>query len=412
LPYCLIALLPYCLIALLPYCLIALYDKCIDDKKIIYPPFCRNEMKRYKIACILGTRPETIKMAPVILALKAMPDYFDVDVICTGQHRELIIPLIDWFDLSISKNMDLMQENQGLSDLGGRVLIALSAIFKERTYDCVVGQGDTTTVCMSALAAFHEKIMFAHIEAGLRTFDRHSPFPEEINRVLISRLASMHFAPTDETALNLYNEGVSRESVFITGNTVIDALCFTVDRLKKVEAQPSPKKIVLVTAHRRENFGAPLERICQAIRRMALDRDDVCFYYLVHPNPNVRQMVFSILQSIPNVTLLDPLPYQDLVHYLNKCDIVLTDSGGLQEEAPMLKKPVLVLREETERSELVSLGGAILVGSNEEKIIHWVTKLLTDRDVYEKMILGYSPYGDGKASLRIVDYLLTRLRHC
>lgn len=372
--------------------------------------YCGNEMKRFKVACILGTRPETIKMAPVILALQSMTQSFDVDVICTGQHRELLTPLIEWFGLNITHSMDLMQANQGLNELSGRMLLAFSEIYKVQKYDCVIGQGDTTTVLISALAAFHEKIPFAHIEAGLRTFDRNCPFPEEMNRVLASRLASIHFAPTDSAAKNLINEGISTQEVFMTGNTVIDALKFTVERLdKQPTPQPATNKMVFVTAHRRENFGAPLERICRAIRRVATEQEDICFVFSVHPNPNVRDVVYTLLQDIPNIKLVDPMPYPKLVEYLQSCDLVLTDSGGLQEEAPMLKKPVLVLREETERPELVDLGGSLLVGTDEDKIVHWVNELLSDYESYQKMVLGYSPYGDGNASLKIADYLFSML---
>ena len=370
-------------------------------------------MKPFKIACILGTRPEIIKMAPVILVLKSMVDYFDVDVICTGQHRELLVPLIEWFGLNITESMDLMQVNQGLNDLSGRMLLAFSTIFSHKKYDCVIGQGDTTTVFVSALAAFHEKIPFAHIEAGLRTFDKNSPFPEEMNRLLVSRIASIHFAPTEEAARNLYKEGISENEVFVTGNTVIDALCFTTGRLGEMKNNTSSgKKMVFVTAHRRENFGAPLEQICQAIRRVAIEQKDVTFIFSVHPNPNVRTVVYNRLDGIQNIKLVDPMPYPELVEHIRRCDIVLTDSGGLQEEAPMLNKPVLILREETERPELVALGGAVLVGTNENTIVHWLTQLLTDRDCYQKMILGYSHYGDGKASLQIADHLLSFLLYC
>lgn len=367
-------------------------------------------MSRFKVACVLGTRPETIKMAPVILALKSMSDCFDVEVICTGQHRELLVPLIEWFGLEIVESMDLMQANQGLNELSGRMLLAFSALFKNKKYDCVVGQGDTTTVFISALAAFHEKIPFAHVEAGLRTFDRNCPFPEEMNRVMASRLAAIHFAPTEITAKNLYNEGISSADVFVTGNTVIDALKFTLDRLdKKNESLPVFKKMVFISAHRRENFGEPLERICQAIRLIASEQQDVNFVFSVHPNPNVRGVVYLLLQDIANVELVDPMPYPELVGYLERCDFVLTDSGGLQEEAPMLQKPVLVLRDDTERPELLQLGGSVLVGSDKDTIVHWVRKLLVEPDSYKKMVVGYSPYGDGTASLKIADHLYSML---
>ena len=369
-------------------------------------------MTRFKIACVFGTRPEAIKMAPIILLLQSMPELVAVEVICTGQHRELLIPLIEWFGLSIAKNMDVMQDNQGLNDLAGRLVRDLGQIFHQEQYDCVIGQGDTTTVFSAALAAFHEKIPFAHVEAGLRTYDRYSPFPEEMNRVLVGKLASIHFAPTEAAAKNLMKEGVSINSIYMTGNTVIDALQFTVDRLTSAENDSSKgdeKKIVFVTAHRRENFGEPLQRICRAIQRIVAESVHTRVIFSVHPNPNVRDFVYEQLGSLHQVTLFDSLPYPELVSWLQRCDIVLTDSGGLQEEAPALKKPVLVLRNETERQELIDLGGGVLVGSDEDMIVNWVSKLLTDDEAYQRMIIGYSPCGDGNSSQRIVDHLLTML---
>ncbi|HTT08224.1 MAG TPA: UDP-N-acetylglucosamine 2-epimerase (non-hydrolyzing) [Gammaproteobacteria bacterium] len=363
-------------------------------------------MRRFKVACVFGTRPEAIKMAPVILALQGMPERFEVETICTGQHRELLIPLIEWFGLNVTRNMDVMRPNQDLSVLCGRLLTEFWKLFNAEKYDCIIGQGDTTTVFASALAAFHEKIPFAHVEAGLRTFNRNSPFPEEMNRVLVGRLATMHFPPTEASAQNLRNEGISEKFIFMIGNTAIDALQITVNRLIADSATSvQGKKTVFVTAHRRENFGDPLMRICNAVRRIASQSNDISVIFAVHPNPNVRGVVYKSLGGVANVKLVDPMPYQELMQYLRACHVVLTDSGGLQEEAPALNKPVLVLRDETERPELVELGGSILVGSNEELIYDWVMKLLNDDEVYRKMVIGYSPYGDGKASQRLVKHL-------
>lgn len=368
-------------------------------------------MSRFKVACVFGTRPEVIKMAPVILALEALPEYFDVRIISTGQHRELLTPLVDWFGLKIDTNLDLMQANQGLNELCGKIIIALGTIFQKEKFDCVIGQGDTTTVFAASLAAFHEKIPFAHVEAGLRTYDRYSPFPEEMNRVLAGRLTTIHFPPTLASQNNLLKEGISANHICMTGNTVIDALKFTVQRLpKQDDANVNPyKKLILVTAHRRENFGEPLQRICQAILRIAQSSNDIRIVFSVHPNPNVKEMVYAYLNNIANVELCGPMPYLELVSYMAACDIVLTDSGGLQEEAPALNKPVLILREETERPECVELGGAKLVGSNEDLIVDSVTNLLNDNAAYKKMVLGFSPYGDGKAGQYIADHLITAL---
>jgi UDP-N-acetylglucosamine 2-epimerase (non-hydrolysing) len=359
-----------------------------------------------KIACIFGTRPEAIKMAPVIQSLRKLPDVFKVSTICTGQHRELISPLTEWFDLDIALNMDVMAPNQDLNQLASRLLSEFGKLFQEERFDGVIAQGDTTSVLVSALAAFHNRIPFFHVEAGLRTYDMNFPFPEEMNRVVVSRIASLHFAPTEQSAENLRREGVPEERVINVGNTVIDALNFTVQKLSSEPEKAVPEeRLVLVTAHRRENFGEPLLRICKAIRQLALAHTDTQFIFPVHPNPNVRLVVEQHLSELPNVMLLDPLPYPQLVDYLRRCRLVLTDSGGLQEEAPALGKPVLVLREETERPELVELGGSKLVGSSEEAIIGEVTALLTDDEAHRKMVIGSSPYGDGHAADRLAQEL-------
>lgn len=363
-------------------------------------------MKRMKIACIFGTRPELIKMAPVIQALEAQSSRFEVESICTGQHKELLTPLIEWFGLTVHRNMNVMRAGQSLNELSGRLMTEFGKLFSELKYDYVIGQGDTTSVFTAAFAAFHERIPFAHVEAGLRTFDKNLPFPEEMNRVLAGRLATLHFAPTSVSAANLRKEGVPENEIFIIGNTVIDALQYTA---KKIGADShnklSDKKSIFVTAHRRENFGDALMQICSAIRRIAEKAPDTEIIFPVHPNPNVRGVVFDALNGVKNIQLIDPVPYEDLVRYLQQSYLVLTDSGGLQEEAPALGKPVLVLREETERPELVELGGSILVGSNESLIVEKTLSLLTDENAYQAMVLGYSPYGDGKASEKIAEIL-------
>ncbi len=341
-------------------------------------------------------------MAPVIQAL-AKNSQMKVQVVCSGQHRELLTPLIDWFDLEVNLNLDVMQQNQNLHSLSAKMIEQFGELFHREHYDCIVAQGDTTTVLMAGMAAFYAKIPFAHIEAGLRTYDRNFPFPEEINRVLVGKIAALHFAPTQQAASNLIGEGTDKEAITITGNTVIDALYYTINKLSLDKKNNTNKKTILVTAHRRENWGEPLDRICNALRSIAEKYRDVSILFPMHPNPNVRMSVNSVLAQTANIFLMEPLPYHELVRVLATCYLVITDSGGIQEEAPALGKPVLVLRDETERPELVALGGACLVGSNEKFIVDTVDRLLTQKEAYESMILGYSPYGTGNAAAVIAN---------
>lgn len=365
-------------------------------------------MKLLKTCCIFGTRPEIIKMAPVIHELQKHTDRVLTHTVCSGQHRELLYPLIDWFDLTVDINLDVMEPNQNLSKLGSKILSELGALFEKEKYDCVIAQGDTTTVLMSAIAAFYAKIPFVHVEAGLRTFDPYLPFPEEMNRILAARIAALHFAPTEQSAENLQREGIHENTIIITGNTVIDALHYTTNKLQ-THLISQEKKTILVTAHRRENFGEPLRKICNALLKISRLFPEVEIIFPMHPNPNVRETVNAILGNISNITLIEPLPYDQLIRLMATAHFTITDSGGIQEEAPALKKPVLVLREETERPELVKLGGAILVGSDEALIIEWTKKLLTCKESYQKMVLGYSPYGSGKAAETIVKKTLQML---
>jgi UDP-N-acetylglucosamine 2-epimerase (non-hydrolysing) len=355
---------------------------------------------------MFGTRPEVIKMAPVIHELLKKKDRVQIHVVCSGQHRELLYPLIDWFELKVDFNLDVMEQNQNLNMLSSKLMREFSELLRREHYDCIIAQGDTTTVLMSAIAAFYEKVPFAHVEAGLRTFDRHLPFPEEMNRVLTGKVASLHFAPTQSSSDNLIQDGVPSEEILITGNTVIDALYFTKNKLGLGTASNQQKKTILVTAHRRENLGEPLERICRALLRIAKKHQDVSIVFPVHPNPKVRATVNTILGDTSNISLVEPLSYDKLVALMAESYLVITDSGGLQEEAPALCKPVLVLREETERPELVALGGAVLVGNDENKIVNLTEKLLTDETAYQDMVLGYSPYGSGDAAELIVEKIV------
>lgn len=354
-----------------------------------------------RILVAVGTRPEAVKMAPVVHALKAQP-WADVRVLATAQHRQMLDQIHAFFGIAPDLDLDLMRKNQSLADLTARMVAALDPVLADERPDLVLAQGDTTTVMVTALASFYRKVPFAHVEAGLRTGDVHNPFPEEMNRVLVGRMASLHFAPTQGSADNLANEGL-RENVHVTGNTVIDALLWAAERVDTKPFEPAPgKRLVLVTAHRRENFGAPFESVCAALRAVA-DRGDVQLLYPVHPNPNVHDTAHRVLGDHPAIRLTAPLDYPDMVAAMRACDLILTDSGGVQEEAPSLGKPVLVLRTTTERPEGVTAGAAKLVGTDRDAITSEANRLLDDRGAYDAMAKVENPYGDGTASRRIAE---------
>lgn len=354
-----------------------------------------------KILCIIGTRPEVIKMAPVIRALRSVPK-FQVSVLSSGQHRELLVPLIDWFDLHVDADMRVMTANQSLSELTARLMLGFEKQFTDLLPDLVLAQGDTTTVLCAALSCFYLNIPFGHVEAGLRTFDPRNPFPEEFNRVAVSRLAQLHFCPTSRAHKNVLAEHIEAASAHRTGNTVIDALQFTTAKLKTRQAR-SLDHDILVTAHRRENFGAPLVEICMALLDLCREFPHLKILYPVHPNPNVRGVAERLLSSQQQIKLAEPLDYPDLVAAMQQAKIILTDSGGIQEEAPALSKPVLVLRAATERPEAVELGVAKIVGPVRAAIVDETRKLLLNPDHYNRMARGGSPYGDGHAADRIRD---------
>jgi UDP-N-acetylglucosamine 2-epimerase (non-hydrolysing) len=356
-----------------------------------------------KILCIIGTRPEVIKMAPVIRALRTAPEV-EVSVLASGQHRELLVPLVDWFELGIDADMQVMTENQSLSTLTARLMQAFEQQFAAARPDFVLAQGDTTTVMCAALSCFYLNIPFGHAEAGLRTFDVRNPFPEEFNRVAISRLAQLHFCPTEASRANVLAEHIVATTAHLTGNTVIDALQFTIEKLEKEPAQSFDHDILL-TAHRRENFGAPLREICGAMLDLCREFPQLKVLYPVHPNPNVRSTVQRLLSGQAQITLADPLPYPDLVAAMRQAKLILTDSGGIQEEAPALGKPVLVLRAVTERPEAVELGVAKVIGTARAAIVAETRRLLLDTDHYARMARGGSPYGDGHAAGRIRDVI-------
>ena len=370
-------------------------------------------MNRPRLLTIIGTRPEAIKMAPVILELQGAADRFHHTLVSTAQHREMLDQVLTVFEITPDIDLNLMQPNQTLADLTARALTTLTGVFAERRPAMVLLQGDTTTVMAAALAAFYSRIPIGHVEAGLRTFDRQNPFPEEINRRIASTLADLHFAPTERARANLLREGVAPESVFVTGNTIVDALRrlpltadFTTAALRHLPL--AGRRLIVVTAHRRENHGAPLRDICRALRRLAEKFTDVEIVYPVHLNPNVRQVVNADLGGMPAIHLIDPLPYPDLLRLLARSELILTDSGGIQEEAPSLRKPVLVLRETTERPEVIEVGAGKLVGTDTDRIVAAASQLLTDRAAYERMINVVNPFGDGQAAKRIVKILTDR----
>ncbi len=360
--------------------------------------------------CVVGTRPEAIKMAPVIRALQQAP-WARVRVLATAQHRDLLDQVLQTFGIVPDVDLDLMQPNQDLTALTARMLTTLDRVLQQEQPQAVIAQGDTTTVMVAALASFYRQIPFGHVEAGLRTGDLRNPFPEEMNRILAGHLAHWHFAPTPRARDNLLRENLDPARVHVTGNTVIDAL-HTVAASTMARPVSPGHRMILVTAHRRESFGAPLEQICQALLQLTETYPDVEILYPVHPNPNVRQTVAAWLGGRPRIQLCDPLDYVPFIAAMKAATLILTDSGGVQEEAPALAKPVLVLREETERPEAVEAGVAALVGTRREDIVQGVRRLLDSPEAYRDMARGSSPYGDGQAAQRIVTVLRNHFVPC
>lgn len=358
-----------------------------------------------KILCIVGTRPEAIKMAPVINALRH-EQAFLVRVLVTAQHRNMLDQVMTVFGIKPDLDMNLMQPNQSLAMLTSRLFAGFDAIFGSEKPDAILAQGDTTTVMSAAIAAFYQKIPFGHIEAGLRTWDLNNPFPEELNRVIAGKIATWHFAPTQSSRENLIKEGIPSEDITVTGNTVIDALLSVVDSCGEVGvALDAGKRLMLVTAHRRENYGNSLESICKALKEIINRNKDIQILFPVHPNPNIKSTIHKHLNGISNIYLCEPLEYLPFVSAMKRSYLILTDSGGVQEEAPALGKPVLVMRNETERPEAILEGVVKLVGTDKNNIARNVQLLLDDKNVYESMAKGVSPYGDGKASARIIGAL-------
>jgi len=366
-----------------------------------------------KVLIVFGTRPEVIKMAPVIKELRKHPGEFICRVCVTAQHRQMLDPFLKLFDIEPDYDLDIMRENQDLEYVTVNVLSAVGEIVRQEKPDYLIVQGDTTTAMAASLSAFYQKVKIAHIEAGLRTWNKMHPYPEEINRKIIDSVSDLCFAHTEQSKQNLLREGITEENIEVTGNTAIDALLDMAGRafnLKGTVLENIPfndKKVILVTAHRRENFGQPLINICNAIKEIAMQYpSDVYVVYPAHLNPHVQEPAYSILGGLENVLLTDPLDYEPFVQLMKRSYLILTDSGGLQEEAPSLGRPVLVLREVTERPEAVEAGTAQIVGTSPERITKRTIELLENEGEYKRMSKAVNPYGDGKTSVRIVARLL------
>lgn len=369
-------------------------------------------MNKINLTLIFGTRPETIKMFPIISEIKKYPHLIDFKIVVTGQHREMLDQMLEMFKIIPDYDLDIMEQVQSLSQITKNSLIGIERILKKERPNMVLVQGDTTTTFAGALAAFYQKIKIGHIEAGLRTNNKYYPFPEEINRHLTSVLTDLYFAPTAQSCKNLLSEGVKRKDIFICGNTVIDSL-FLMIKKNHIFTEPLlrdkkifGKKIILVTVHRRENWGEPLKKICQALIKLLDEHSDLFVIIPLHKNLEIRKTVSHILKDRKDVLLLDTLDYGDMINLMSKTYIILTDSGGIQEEAPSLGKPIFVLRDETERPEAVEAGVVKLIGTNKERIVSEVNLILSNKDKYMEMTKRINPYGDGKASKRIIKKIL------
>jgi len=367
-------------------------------------------MKKIRVMSIFGTRPEAIKMAPLVKELEKREEIESI-VCVTAQHREMLDQVLDTFNISPDYDLNIMKQGQSLSDVTTRALNGIDKIIKESKPDIVLVHGDTTTTFAGALAAFYNQVLIGHVEAGLRTYDKYSPFPEEMNRQMVDCMTDMFFAPTELSKNNLIKENISEDKIYITGNTVIDAMSTTIFNKythSELEWIKENEKLILLTAHRRENLGIPMKRIFKAIKRIVDEFEDVKVIYPIHKNPKVREVANEIFKSCDRVKLIEPLEVFDFHNFQNKSYIILTDSGGIQEEAPSLGKPVLVLRNTTERPEGITAGTLKLVGTNEKTIYEETKKLLTNKEEYEKMSKASNPYGDGFASKKIVDAIISR----
>ncbi|MFM9965553.1 MAG: non-hydrolyzing UDP-N-acetylglucosamine 2-epimerase [Planctomycetaceae bacterium] len=370
-------------------------------------------MNRLRTLLVFGTRPEAIKMAPVVQACRERESQIEPIVCVTGQHREMLAQVTDYFGIHHDVDLDVMQSNQTLSGLTARCIERIDGVLERTQPQCVVAQGDTTTVMCASLAAFYRRVPFVHVEAGLRTSDIFSPWPEEMNRRVASLSTALHCAPTDRSRQNLLREGIADSAIHVTGNTVIDALLWAAARERSDGSRWAEsyswlgdRRMVLITGHRRENFGGGFENICRAISELAGRFPNVAFLYPVHLNPNVQEPVRRILSGRDNVHLLPPAPYPEFVWLMDRSTLILTDSGGVQEEAPSLKKPILVMRDTTERPEALDAGAVELVGTDSTRIVAAVSRLLSDPVEYARRQIEHNPYGDGHAAARIVDLVL------
>ncbi|WP_316817975.1 non-hydrolyzing UDP-N-acetylglucosamine 2-epimerase [Pedobacter nyackensis] len=371
-----------------------------------------------KLLFVFGTRPEAIKMAPLIK--KFQDEKVEIKVCVTAQHREMLDQVLDFFEITPDFDLDLMKPGQDLFSLTAAIVTGLKPILEEVKPDYAFVHGDTTTTFATSIACFYSNVKICHVEAGLRTYNKHSPFPEEMNRVLTGKLADIHFAPTKKSKSNLLLDQVAEDKVLVTGNTVIDALLAGINKVKNLDNDAisalraliiPDKKIILVTGHRRENFGDGFLNICKALKAIAENNADVQIIYPVHLNPNVQKPVFDLLADTPNINLISPLAYESFLWLMNSSYLIITDSGGVQEEAPSLGKPVLVMRDTTERPEAVEAGTVLLVGTDADRIVSETQRLLDDKDAYLQMSELHNPYGDGSASQRIVDFILNDIRN-
>lgn len=369
-----------------------------------------------KILIVFGTRPEAIKMAPLVKEFQKHPNVFETKVCVTAQHREMLDQVLDFFDISPDFDLNLMRPGQNLHDLTAEIISNMKTVLEDFKPDYVFVHGDTTTTMAASIASFYSGAKVCHVEAGLRTHNKLSPFPEEINRQIAGRVCDYHFAPTETSKQNLLRENIAEDAILVTGNTVIDAL---LESVKKVNQKPSEfiqsllgtlaeKEVILVTGHRRENHGDGFIRICEALKEIAQDNQDRLIVYPVHLNPKVQEPVMRILTAVPNVMLIDPLAYPDFIWMMNRAKLIITDSGGVQEEAPSLGKPVLVMRDTTERPEAVEAGTVLLVGTDKDLIIKEALDLLSNTERFENMSRLHNPYGDGKACERIVDFIISK----
>ncbi|EDO6595197.1 UDP-N-acetylglucosamine 2-epimerase (non-hydrolyzing) [Campylobacter coli] len=374
-----------------------------------------------KILIVFGTRPEAIKMAPLVKIIEKKNN-IDLKVCVTGQHRQMLDQILYIFDIKPDYDLDIMREDQDLYDITLKILYGMKNVLDDFKPDIVLVHGDTTTASTVALSAFYKKITIAHIEAGLRTYNLYNPWPEEANRQIVGVLSSIHFAPTVKSAENLTKEGKNKKNIFITGNTVIDALFYVLKKIddslefrtqiinsvKKQYKIKNERKFILVTGHRRENFGEGFLQICEALKTIAIDNPDLDVVYPVHLNPNVQKPVKTFLSNISNIYLINPLKYEEFIYLMSNCYLIITDSGGVQEEAPSLGKPILVMRETTERPEAIEAGTVKLVGTCKDSIVRETQELIDNKDEYEKMSKACNPYGDGRACEKIIKILIER----